>query len=373
MSPAAAAARLGCELISNGKPGAKKTVVFLRTSPPTPSRPSHPPTPTHPNPPTHPPHPSIRRHPWLPQELEAARKADHCPAPPLPGPARRPPGPRQLRVRQPPAYIGSLRYVCLSVPPLNPFTPPIRPIHPPTQKHAAVDVQELLRSLNLKADVLCGHSFGGKIALEYVKQGLERGDKGAWEVPRQTWVFDSLPTAVDRHKAIGENSVWDVIEKLGQVPLPQPTKEGLVQVLIEEKKIPPAIAHWLMTSLQRAPSSSSTAGGYVWAFDLEVIRALFHAYTEACYYETMASPLLSLHHHRIDFIRAGKNTAWTPEVLQKFEEIQGKKGRTNVGIHTLPKAGHWVHVDDLEGMLRVMAPTFLPAGGEGGGGGMGGQ
>ena len=34
--------------------------------------------------------------------------------------------------------------------------------------------------------------------------------------------------------------------------------------------------------------------------------------------------------------------------------------RTNVHLHTLADAGHWVHVDDLDGMLRLMGPTFAP-------------
>eukprot|EP00624_Nannochloropsis_granulata_P007665 evm.model.NODE_8941_length_7211_cov_36.003605.1 len=185
---------------------------------------------------------------------------------------------------------------------------------PHTLSGCALDVHTLLQRLQLRPDVLCGHSFGGKIALEYVKQGLD-DEGGGIQVPRQTWVFDSLPTAVDRDKAIGENSVWDIIEKLGQVPLPQPSKEALVSMLIEEKRIPSTIAHWLMTSLKRVPHEGGAQGGLVWTFDLEVIRALFHAYTNTCYYDVMASPALSLQHHRIDFIQAGKNQAWTPEVL----------------------------------------------------------
>lgn len=34
--------------------------------------------------------------------------------------------------------------------------------------------------------------------------------------------------------------------------------------------------------------------------------------------------------------------------------------RTNVHLHMLADAGHWVHVDDLDGMLRLMGPTFAP-------------
>ncbi|TFJ85874.1 hypothetical protein NSK_002694 [Nannochloropsis salina CCMP1776] len=241
----------------------------------------------------------------------------------------------------------------------------------------AFDVRALLQSLDLQVDVLCGHSFGGKIALEVVKQGLEEKSRtgrsqGAifTELPRQTWVFDSLPTPVDRHKAIGENSVWDVIVKLGQVPLPQRSKEKLVSFLITEKQIPPAIAHWLMTSLKNVPADSThpaseiegrpgSRGGYVWAFDLDVIRALFEAYTCACYYDVMSSPGLSLHDARIDFIRAGKNEAWTPDVLARFGALQAG-GQGQVKLHCLEQAGHWIHVDDLEGVLRLLAPTFLP-------------
>lgn len=196
-------------------------------------------------------------------------------------------------------------------------------------------------------------------------------------MPRQTWVFDSLPGAVHRDRAIGEHSVAAVIEALRRVPMPQPTKEGLVRHLTHHEKIPPFIAHWLMTSLQRhpghgAPGAHHTAGGYVWAFDLEVVRALFRAYTEECFYDTLASPFLAADSHRVDFIRAGKvinpcdlsmyvwvlsalcvcagarkagrvcmcvrrlhlprapvlptkqNAAWTPEVLGKLEKLRAK-------------------------------------------------
>ncbi len=216
-----------------------------------------------------------------------------------------------------------------------------------------------------------------------------------WEVPRQTWVFDSLPGAVHRDRAIGEHSVAQVIETLARVPMPQPTKEGLAHRLVHEDRIPAFIAHWLMTSLQRHPGHGvagghHTPGGYAWAFDLPVVQQLFQAYTQECFYDTLASPFLSADSHRLDFIRAGKNAAWTPDVLAHFDALRAKgrcvwvgvNGRcctcrallssallihtylhthsTNVHLHTLPDAGHWVHVDDLPGVLSLMAPTFAP-------------
>lgn len=44
---------------------------------------------------------------------------------------------------------------------------------PHTLRACAADVRELLRSLNLRCDMMCGHSYGGKVALAYVKAGLE--------------------------------------------------------------------------------------------------------------------------------------------------------------------------------------------------------
>jgi hypothetical protein len=47
--------------------------------------------------------------------------------------------------------------------------------------------------------------------------------------------------------------VRQIIGKLGEVKTPYKDKESLVAHLIQEKKIPRTIAHWLMTSLKRTP------------------------------------------------------------------------------------------------------------------------
>lgn len=59
--------------------------------------------------------------------------------------------------------------------------------------------------------------------------------------------------------------------------------------------------------------------GLVWAFSLPVIRALFESYTDTDYYDLLARWPEG---HTVSFIRAGKNSAWTPDVLHKFDLIQ---------------------------------------------------
>ena len=42
----------------------------------------------------------------------------------------------------------------------------------------AEDLNQLLHGLSLRPDVVCGHSFGGKVALAFKKASLEKGEGG---------------------------------------------------------------------------------------------------------------------------------------------------------------------------------------------------
>ena len=79
-------------------------------------------------------------------------------------------------------------------------TPPILTgITYDTVNSCADDVRLLVKSGLLPINpegptVLCGHSFGGKVALLYLKQCIEAG----LPLPRHTWILDSLPGQYDR-------------------------------------------------------------------------------------------------------------------------------------------------------------------------------
>lgn len=40
------------------------------------------------------------------------------------------------------------------------------------------------------------------------------------------------------------------------------------------------------------------------------------------------------------------------------------RDRKNVRLHTLEQAGHWVHVDDPHGLVRLISPSFHHADGQ---------
>jgi hypothetical protein len=51
----------------------------------------------------------------------------------------------------------------------------------------------------------------------------------------------------------------------------------------------------------------------------------------------------------VNLVRAGRNSAWN-EVLPEIRHFTAKH---RLRCYLLPDAGHWVHVDDLPGLLKI--------------------
>ena len=52
---------------------------------------------------------------------------------------------------------------------------------------------------------------------------------------------------------------------------------------------------------------------------------------------------------------------WTPQSLEKLDKAQqaADAADSQLHIHVLPNAGHWVHVDNPHGLLDMMLPSFI--------------
>lgn len=59
----------------------------------------------------------------------------------------------------------------------------------------------------------------------------------------------------------------------------------------------------------------------------------------------------------LQFVRAANSDRWTPETLQRLERAAAAHAKT-VKLHLLPHAGHWLHVDNPQGLINVMAPVM---------------
>ena len=55
-------------------------------------------------------------------------------------------------------------------------------------------------------------------------------------------------------------------------------------------------------------------------------------------------------------MRGGRNPAWEekPEILEEVEDLKSYGSSDSFQLHTLENAGHWVHVDDLPGLVELV-------------------
>jgi len=188
---------------------------------------------------------------------------------------------------------------------------------------------------------LCGHSFGGKAVLEYLQQAIQKGHP----LPSEAWIFDTIPGEITTEMA----NVTDVLDAIQANPPPFPDKDTMVQRFTSQG-IPKVVALWLTTNLRPGPPGGSPGGGGLeWVFDVQVARSLFASYTATGYLPLLrAYPRPGLH-----LVRATKNAGWTPAVLAELEGAAAANPN-NLRLHALD-AGHWLHVEDPQGLLALMA------------------
>lgn len=209
---------------------------------------------------------------------------------------------------------------------------------PHTLAACAADLDALADSLGLAPRLAIGHSFGGKVALVWAS-AAEAGGRTVDSV----WALDVPPGRPDRSLA-ANSEVVRVVAALRSLPLPFPRRESVVSAL-SDRGFSLAIAAWMTTNVRPGE------GGFVWRFDLDGIEAMLHAYAETDAWPWLESPARRA---RVDVVRAGRSERWSPAELARF-------AAPNLHLHVLENAGHWVHVDDPDGLHRLLAAGLTPA------------
>ena len=217
---------------------------------------------------------------------------------------------------------------------------------PDTLAACAGDLSALAVSLGQAPRVVIGHSFGGKVALEYARQappGLE-----------QVWVLDAVPGTQD---GLGGSEINRVIEAVRSVPMPAASRRDVVTFLAERAGLSSGIAEWMSTNLKREGQ------GYTWVFDLDAIEALM-----ADYFRVDLWPFLAEARQRpastsrqrsaleIRLVVAERSDRWTPALRERARRLPPE---TRVVYHELPRSGHWVHVDNPDDLLALLREHLL--------------
>lgn len=221
---------------------------------------------------------------------------------------------------------------CLVLPDLRAHgdTPPLPPPH--TLAACADDLARLADEVGAP-ELVVGHSFGGKVALACVEGRLGRGLRAAA-------VLDIAPGPLT-----GElpPDIALVLAAVKATPLPAPSRDAL-RASLRAQGLSDDLVAWLLTSARRGDD------GWRWKYDLAAVDALLADYGRLDCWPLLAAPPVP-----ITFVRAGQSDRWSPADLARFEDLP------DVRLEVLPRAGHWLHVDDPEGLLDLLSPLFTPA------------
>jgi esterase len=200
---------------------------------------------------------------------------------------------------------------------------------------ACADDLDALAASHGEPRVVVAHSFGGKVALEW----LARRSPSAG---RATVVLDSPPSALPLRSPRGPTDPLRVIPALRAIPTPAADRDAL-RAPLRASDIPESIVTWLLSSTRH------DADGWRFTWDLDGVEALLADYFVRDYRSFLRDT-----HHRIVLVRAGLSDRWTDDDLT-FPAGPG------VTRELLPRAGHWVHVDDPEGTFGVVRSALSEA------------
>ncbi|MCB9667889.1 MAG: alpha/beta hydrolase [Alphaproteobacteria bacterium] len=176
-------------------------------------------------------------------------------------------------------------------------------------------------------DRVIGHSFGGKVALQWAATVGTAED---------VWVLDSIPVSVQS----GDSDVIQVLAALRHLAMPAADRAD-VRVALLDAGLSQMLVDWLLTSLKRGED------GWRWVYDLDAIDTMMASYFLADF-----GAWLERAHDgpEVHIVRAMRSDRWTPDVLDRMH--LGPRAT----LHELADAGHWLHVDNPNGLAELLVP-----------------
>lgn len=208
---------------------------------------------------------------------------------------------------------------------------------PPHDMQAcALDVAALAAELGEEPRVVVGHSFGGKVALVYAR---EQASSLA-----EVWSLDAPPGLREKSS---RGDVESVFERVAEVPLPIAGRQELVDDL-RARGLSLAIAKWMTTNLR----PSDDGQGFVWRFDLAAATEMLRAYSEHDAWDVLERPPSGV---RPVVVQGGRSDRWLPGEKARLDAL------ARAGVirhHVMEGAGHWLHTEDPDGLLGLLAPAL---------------
>lgn len=205
---------------------------------------------------------------------------------------------------------------------------------PDTLGSATLDVAELCAALPVPARAVVGHSFGGKVAL-----GLPGAHAGLEHVV----ALDSTPgTRVD---ARGSEATLKVLELLEAMRGPWASRDDFVKE-VQSHHQPRFLGQWLAMNLE------ARDGAFHLKLKLPRVRALLESYFEVDLWPALEAAAQGAPGPRYHLVIGTRSLVFDHAERVQATHLEAEAhGRVTVDVLD---TGHWVHVDDPAGTLRVL-------------------
>lgn len=208
-----------------------------------------------------------------------------------------------------------------------------------TVANAASDLEQTAHALSVPVSAVVGHSFGGKVALAYAQLA-----------PRLEHVvtLDSAPGT--RLDARGSETTVQVLTMLETMERTWPSRDAFIAA-VESHGLPRSIGQWLAMNLEPRQQT------FVFRLSLQRIHALIDDYLEVDLWPVVEEAARTQQGPRLHLVVGTKSSVYSPDELARARALEAQSsGHVTVD---LLNAGHWVHVEDPQGVSEVLSRRLV--------------
>lgn len=200
-----------------------------------------------------------------------------------------------------------------------------------------VRLGEELRPERGGPEAVLGHSFGGKVALQYLREAAPRP-------PRQLWIVDCPPGPREPG-----GTAWRMLGVLRRRSGPFADRDAAIRALREEG-LEPAVAAWMATNLERGE------GGMTWRLDPDALEELLRDFFAADLWAPIESPPPGCSIH---LLKAEDSEALGPEDVERISRLAARWRPDDrpVALHVVP-GGHWLNADNPGALVDLLAASL---------------
>ncbi|MCB9659843.1 MAG: alpha/beta hydrolase [Sandaracinaceae bacterium] len=215
----------------------------------------------------------------------------------------------------------------------------------PTIAEAARDLVALEAVLAAPVRGVLGHSFGGKVAMQYASDRSDPLDAliVVDSSPGRERAPDAPATRSGATEPARVQETAQILRTLRDLSFPVASREAFVSA-IEAAGLSRPIALWLAMNLRRTP-----AGERDFPLDLDEVEALLASYYDT---DTWAAVERPRGRGQVHMIVGGRSSVLSAADVARIE--LATREHDGVHLHVVPEAGHWVHVDAPDALHELL-------------------